>query len=101
MHQPFATTPSPYPGTIGLTDSNKCDCGEVETVSHYLMSCDNYTDARERLRCKYMYWHLTSRWDFNMEDLLSADITDPDNKVDPRALLELVGQYITDTNIFN
>ena len=39
-----------YQHKIGNTDTNLCECGEVETVEHYLLNCKNYFNEREALR---------------------------------------------------
>ena len=39
-----------YQYKIGTTDTNLCECGEVETVEHYLLNCENYFNEREAVR---------------------------------------------------
>lgn len=34
---------------IGLTDSEKCECGEVESISHVLLDCPLLQDNRQRM----------------------------------------------------
>lgn len=36
----------------GLKENNKCDCGDPETIDHYLMCCPRYEDERERLKTR-------------------------------------------------
>lgn len=38
-----------YLGTIGAADSTQCACGRIETVSHFLLDCPRWTEARRTL----------------------------------------------------
>ena len=35
---------------IGVSQTRNCNCGEIETIEHYLLNCENYFNERERLR---------------------------------------------------
>ena len=91
-----------YRHLIGLEDSNKCDCGEVETVEHFLLHCDNYNDIREQLRLQF--WRQTGFLSFTLEDILFSD-KEPDNKDSSKPDMEicytLLGQYISESGRFN
>ena len=39
-----------YLHKIGVSETSKCSCGEVETIEHYLLHCENYFNERERMR---------------------------------------------------
>ena len=34
---------------LNITDSANCQCGERETIEHYILHCDQYEEAREKL----------------------------------------------------
>jgi hypothetical protein len=35
--------------SASLANSANCQCGERETVEHYILHCDQYEEAREKL----------------------------------------------------
>ena len=39
-----------YLHKIGVSETSKCSCGEVETIEHYLLHCEKYFNERERMR---------------------------------------------------
>ena len=39
-----------YLHKIGAVDSNKCQCGEIESISHYLLDCQLFENEREIMR---------------------------------------------------
>ncbi|MEW8548209.1 MAG: reverse transcriptase domain-containing protein [Candidatus Thiodiazotropha sp.] len=41
-----------YQYKLGLKDSPLCECGEIESVKHYLEDCAIFQDVRERLRVR-------------------------------------------------
>ena len=41
-----------YLHKINIVDSNKCQCGQIESISHYLLECSLYENERENLRRK-------------------------------------------------
>jgi hypothetical protein len=38
-----------YCHKLNITESANCQCGERETVEHYILHCDQYEEAREKL----------------------------------------------------
>ena len=38
-----------YRHKIGLQDSPDCNCGEIETVAHYICECEEYEKERQKL----------------------------------------------------
>jgi hypothetical protein len=38
-----------YCHKLNITESANCQCGERETVEHYIVHCDQYEEAREKL----------------------------------------------------
>ena len=39
-----------YLHKINIVDCNKCQCGQIESISHYLLECSLYENERENLR---------------------------------------------------
>ena len=39
-----------YQFKLGICESNLCECGQIETVEHYLLHCELYFNERESLR---------------------------------------------------
>ena len=39
-----------YQFKLGICESNLCECGQIETVEHYLLHCELYFNERETLR---------------------------------------------------
>ncbi|CAG2215405.1 RNASEH1 [Mytilus edulis] len=54
---------------------DKCSCGQIETVDHYLLDCENYEEAREKLRSALYF--ITSKLTLESEVLLAT--TENDN----------------------
>ena len=38
-----------YKQKLGQVESNRCECGEVETTEHFLLECQQYEDQRLQL----------------------------------------------------
>ena len=41
-----------YLHKINIVDSNKCQCGQIKSISHYLLECSLYENERDNLRRK-------------------------------------------------
>ena len=46
-----------YQLKLGISDSNLCECDQIETVEHYLLHCEKYFNEREALRT-----HILKAW---------------------------------------
>ena len=54
-----------YQFKLGVSDSNLCECGQTETVEHYLLHCEKYLNEREALRTRI--FNTTGTVDFSCE----------------------------------
>ena len=63
-----------YLHTVSVVDCNKCQCGEIESVSHYLLFCPLYEKEREIMRkrlsqnCGIVHFDLNVLLDARKED---------------------------------
>ena len=37
-----------------IYESDSCQCGQIESVKHYLMKCELYENEREEMRRKFI-----------------------------------------------
>ncbi|CAG2210693.1 unnamed protein product [Mytilus edulis] len=73
---------------------DKCSCGQIETVDHYLLYCENYEEAREKLRSALYF--ITSKLTLESEVLLAT--TENENyKHHIEDIQHLLGVFIKDT----
>ena len=63
-----------YQFKLGISDSNLCECGQIETVEHYLLQCEQYFNEREALRTHV--FNTTGTVDFSCAFLLGCTKTD-------------------------
>ena len=63
-----------WPAKVGVSDTRNCSCGEVETIEHYLLNCENYFNERERMRI--VLFQQTGIADLTTEILLGCNDTD-------------------------
>ena len=70
-----------------------CQCGEVETVTHYFLECPVYTLHRLRLANQLSLLDI----DFTVEILLHGT----SHLIDDRAMIEHIDQFITATDRFS
>ena len=68
---------------IGVIDKPYCKCGEIETVDHYIMECEEFQDLREGLRVKL--WQQTGLDLWSMEVFLT--VTDKDEYYQERIII--------------
>ena len=64
-----------YKFQLNQSDSPNCDCGEEETVEHYLLHCGKYDTTREKLR--HDMYFITGSLQLDLETLLIQDEDDP------------------------
>ena len=77
-----------YQYKIGISDSNLCECGEMETVEHYLLHCELYFNERETLRTHI--FNTTGTMDLSCEFLLGCTETDLKKNIRTEHLLTSV-----------
>ena len=63
-----------YLHKIGVSETSKCTCGEVETIEHYLLHCENYFNERERMRT--VLFQQTGIADLTLDALLGCNDSD-------------------------
>ena len=83
-----------YQHKIGNTDTNLCECGDVETLEHYLRNCENYFNEREALRTHI--FNTVGIIDFTCDLLLGCSKTDlrKNYGID---ICSALGEFITKT----
>ena len=82
---------------IGVSDTKNCSCGEIETIEHYLLECENYFDQRERMRTSL--FHQTGIVELTTEILLGSNGTDTEKDFRPN-IISALGDFITQTARF-
>ena len=84
-----------YQHKIGNTDTNLCECGEVETVEHCLLNCENYFNEREAMRTHI--FNTVGIIDFTCDLLLGCTKTDlrKNYGID---ICSALGEFITQTS---
>ena len=82
---------------IGVSETKNCRCGEIETVEHYLLSCENYFNERESMRTTLFYQ--TGISELTTEVLLGINDSDL-KKNHERTILSALGDFITQTARF-
>ena len=83
-----------YLHKIGVSETSECTCGEVETIEHYLLHCENYFNERERMRT--VLFHQTSIADLTLDALLGCNDSDLKKEFD-LSISSALGDYITQT----
>ena len=80
-----------------IVTSNKCRCGEIESVKHYLLECVIYDSAREIMRRKLSEICGIAHLDLN----LLLDAKQNENFKDWRnIILSELGTYVAETKRF-
>ena len=89
-----------YSFNIGISDTDKCKCGEKETVEHFLLQCPLYSDAREELRREM--WRQTGCLDLTLGTILHREQDEQTNtpKQDTKTCYVLLAKYISQTARF-
>ena len=86
-----------YQLKLGISDSNLCDCNQIETVEHYLLHCKKYFNEREDLRTHI--FNTTGISDLSCEFLLSCTKSDF-IKIHEMNIFSALGDFITRTARF-
>ena len=80
-----------YLHKVGIKDTSACECGEPETIAHYLSDCPRYDLEREKLK-EELFLRLGFR-NFTEELLLSEPGNDPYEEY-RRIIQEYLNSYI-------
>ena len=84
-----------YQFKTGISDSNLCECGQIESVEHYLLNCELYFNEREALRTHI--FNTTGTFELTCEMLLGCSKTDFRRDQGENISL-MLGDFITQTN---
>ena len=79
---------------IGVSETRKCSRGEVETIEHYLLQCENYFNERERMRT--VLFQQTGIANLMLAALLGCNDSDLKKEFD-WGISSVLGDYITQT----
>ena len=87
-----------YKHLLQQIDSPNCECGETETVEHYLLHCEKYDNLREKLRTEIYF--ITGSLEIDLETLLSFG---PDDvfKNNRDNIICMLAEFVDDTGRFN
>ena len=83
-----------YLHRIGVSETSKCSCREVETIEHYLLHCEIYFNERERMRT--VLFQQTGIADLTLDALLGCNDSDLKKEFD-LSISSVLGDYITQT----
>ena len=86
-----------YLHKIGVSETNKCSCGDIETIEHYLLNCENYFNEREIMRTTL--FQQAGIVELSTELLLGCNDTDLKKEFDI-TILSALGDFITQTARF-
>ena len=67
----------------GVSETSKYSCGEVETIDHYLLQCENYFNERERMRTILFQQTETGITNLTLAALLGCNNSDLKKEFDP------------------
>ena len=86
-----------YQCKLGNRDSTFCECGEPETVSHFIEDCSRFEDIRERLRVRLR--QETGIMEFSAR-LFLGTIKDKNEKIFEEQINSILELYIQETKRF-
>jgi hypothetical protein len=86
-----------YCHKLNITESANCQCGERETVEHYILHCDQYEEAREKL-INDMFL-LSGSMHLSLEVLLTVG-ADEEVSLTETERIRLLANYIQETERF-
>ena len=79
---------------FNMSDTDMCDCGEVETIEHYLFQCPKFTIERS-----YMYLNLTElNVEMTIKNILGGGTFTP---IKQKKITDIMAKYLKDTNFIN
>jgi hypothetical protein len=81
-----------------ITESANCQCGERETVEHYILHCDQYEEARENLI--HDMFLLSGSLHLSLEVLLTVG-ADEEVSLTETERIRLLANYIQETERFD
>ena len=87
-----------YRHKTGLDDSPLCQCGDPETVQHYIEECTRYDDIRERLRTRIC--RDTGTFEFTKDLLLTINSEDSHYQ-DRHTLTTAIDEFIIESKRFD
>jgi hypothetical protein len=80
-----------YCHKLNITESANCQCGERETVEHYILHCDQYEEAREKLI--HDMFLLSGSMHLSLEVLLKVGADEEVSLTEPERI-RLLADYI-------
>lgn len=87
-----------YKHKTGVKDSPDCECGETESVRHFIEDCERYEDIRERLRTRL--FRMCGIGEFTAELFLGVRKEDP-YEPERGNLQTILEEYLRETKRFN
>ena len=87
-----------YCHKLNITESANCQCGERETVEYYILHCDQYEEAREKLI--HDMFLLSGSMHLSLEVLLTVG-TDEEVSLTETEWIRLLADYIQETKCFD
>lgn len=77
---------------FGMKDSPFCQCGEIETIKHFMIDCNLYVQFRDQMKIDLQSLNLNMVFDLKLL-LGGADCSEREQK----QIVKLVGRYLTQT----
>ena len=86
-----------YLQKTSITENDKCQCGEIETVKHFLLECELYENEREKLRSNLFRSCGIAQFDMN----ILLDLKPDDEFKEWRSsILEELEAFVVETKRF-
>ena len=86
-----------YCHKLNITESANCQCGERETVEHYILHCDQYMYEEARENCMFL---LSGSMHLSLEVLLTVG-EDEEVSLTETEQIRLLADYIQETKCFD
>jgi len=87
-----------YCHKLNITESANCQCGEREIVEHYILHCDQYKEAREKLI--HAMFLLSGSMHLSLEVLFTVG-ADEEVSLTETERIRLLAHYIQETERFD